>query len=326
MRRVLPVPPVPMRVTSRWRSMSAASSVELLAPGRRSSSAGRGRFERRVLSERSGREVPRQVVDHHLVDLLRSVHVAQAVRSPRSTRSTDAGSAVAGQDGRDGGADDLAAVRDRQDPRHSVERRYRSSRRRGPRRRRRGAPSGRAAGRSRPRSRARRARCAASAASTAATGSAKTASIPSPVVLIDRAAARLDALAQERVVLGERRAHRPRVLLPQARASLDVREEEGRNRAGGAGRRFVGGRTEGLHRHANPATQSGTGRIGGDVDVHRGSPPVALGTRHAARCYCQTAPGARRRIAPVRRPRCRAISVGAPRRHNPPHAGRIDVR
>ena len=58
---------------------------------------------------------------------------------------------------------------------------------------------------------------------------------------LDHAAAmRVDARAQEPIMLGERRAHRSCVLFPETRAPLDVREQEGRDAAqdvGGVGRR-----------------------------------------------------------------------------------------
>ena len=75
---------------------------------------------------------------------------------------------------------------------------------------------------------------------TASTGAAKTAMSPSPVVLTTSPVRVRDRGAEDGVVPRQRGSHRPRVLLPQARAALDVGEEEGpRRRGGGGGRRHV---------------------------------------------------------------------------------------
>ena len=56
---------------------------------------------------------------------------------------------------------------------------------------------------------------------------AKTAISPSPVVLTTLPLELSTAIAQDAVVARQRLAHVLRMLLPQARAALDVREQEG---------------------------------------------------------------------------------------------------
>ena len=211
--RVLPVPPVPMSVTSRWRPMSVATSASSFSRPTKLVSW-TGRFDRRVLSERSGGNATVEVVDDDLVDLLGPVDVAEAVRAEvhELDRRREP---ITGEDGRDRGADDLAAVRDGEDPRHAIERRDRSSPRRAPRRRPRGAPSGRAAGRSRPRShRAAPAGRRSQRRWRRRVGEDR----QHPVAgrLDHGAAMRVDARAQEPIVLGERRAHPCRRAPPRA--------------------------------------------------------------------------------------------------------------
>ena len=120
---------------------------------------------------------------------------------------------------------DLAAVRDGHEPRRPVHRRCRSSRRRAARPRRCGCPSGPAAASARatPRAPARAARRRPRRRVVrgrehrvdAVTGR-----------LDHRAVVGLDGVAEDLVVARERGVHRARVLLPQARRTLEVREQE----------------------------------------------------------------------------------------------------
>ena len=180
------------------------------------------------------REVSFEVADDDLVDLLRPVDVAKPVRA-EVLELDRLREPVAGEHGRDRGADDLAAVGDGEDPRHPIEggtevvpvARLGGARvERHPDPQRAGLVPGRIAQRALGGDRRVDGR----------DGVGEDREHPVAGRLDHAAAMPVDARAQEPIVLGERRTHPVGVLFPEARAALDVREQEGRHRAQDIGR------------------------------------------------------------------------------------------
>ena len=182
----------------------------------------RRRFERAQC-----RKVLAQTGRHDLMDLLRIRQVAQAHGTQVAQRDAWR-QAIADQLDDGPRQQDLAPVGRGHDARGAVHRRRRTSRCRGARRCRHEGRSAREARRPSvgfgpPVS----ANCSASAASRASTGSPKTANMPSPVVFTtvprwDSTAARASASCR-----ASARAMRSRFALPEPRAALDVREQDG---------------------------------------------------------------------------------------------------
>ena len=191
----------------------------------------RGRLEREVRRERldgaKRGKVARERGMHDLEDAFRLAEVPQPVLAQIHEPRTQCGmSRVSSLRRR--GQHHLTAVRDPHDPRRTVDRRCRNSRRRGssashvwipiahPQRSRLGHSSATSCDLE-----ARPPRPTASAAV------ANTACAPSPVVFTTCPPWPCDRGAQDRVVTRQRRLHRVGVLLPQPRRTLDVGEQEG---------------------------------------------------------------------------------------------------
>ena len=181
------------------------------------------------------REVSWEVGHDQLVDLLGPVDVPQPVRAEIDELDR-CSEPVAGEIGGDRRADDLAAVPDGQDPRHPVERRAEViaiAGLRGPDVERHPHPerAGLAPGRVAERSLGGECRV------NCVDRIVEHGQHPVAGRLDHRATARLDGHAQEVIVLGEGPTHRTSALLPETRAPLDVREQEGGRRTLGDGAR-----------------------------------------------------------------------------------------
>ena len=175
------------------------------------------------------REVSIEVADDDLVDLLGTVDVAKPVRAEvhELDRRREP---IAGEHGGDRGADDLAAVGDGEDPRHPIEGGTeevpvaclggtRVERHPDPQRA--GLVPGRIAQRT----------LGGDRRVDGSHGVGEDRQHPVAGRLDHAAAMPVDARAEEPIMLGERRPHPVGVLFPEARTALDVREQEGRDRA-----------------------------------------------------------------------------------------------
>ncbi len=190
------------------------------------------------------REVPWEVGNDQLVDLLGPVDVPEPVRAEIDELHRRS-EPVTGEIGGDRGTDDLAAVPDGQDPRHPVERRPEVVAIPGL-----GSPgvechahperAGLAPGRV--------AECSLGCQGRASGFDRIVEHGQHPVAgrLDHGATVPLDGHAQQVIVLGEGLAHRGRLLLPEPRAPLDVGEQEGGRRTLDAGARSGGCRRESL--------------------------------------------------------------------------------
>ena len=195
---------------------------------------------RAARAERAERgERTREVLDDHLVHLLGSVDIAQAVGA-QVDQLDGRRQPIAGEDGGDRRADDLAAVGDGEDPGDAVEggaevvpvARLRLARVEG-------HPDAQLAGLA-PSCRAKRplgSKCGVDG------GDRVGEHRQDPIArrLDHSAAIGLDRGTEEPVVLGERRGHLLGVLLPETRAAFDVGEQERRQSA----RPMSGGRAAG---------------------------------------------------------------------------------
>ncbi len=222
-RRVLPTPPTPVSVTSRAFVEHLDDRGDARRRARRTTSPARAGSPANASSDRSGGNSRRARGARPGTPARAAPGRAAGARRGRpARRRRPATSSCRGRRHHD-----LAAVRDRHEPRRPVHRgavvvavaqlgrdrvwspiRTRSGAGRGPRLR-----AQRGLGR-RPRRRRRRAR------------SANAAWNPSPVVFTTCAAVRLDRGAHDLVVARQRRPHRLGMLLPQARRTLEVGEQE----------------------------------------------------------------------------------------------------
>ena len=318
----MPVPPGPVSVSRRTDPVGEAVG-DLRDLVRRPDQGGDARRE--VGAGAAGgderREPRRQVRVHELEQVLGPPEVPQVVLA--EVEEADAVREPLGGERPGGGRQQhLAAVPSRHDPRGAVDG--------GPEvvaaallgLARSGCPSAPAAGRSRPTTRRASARCAARLAVTASSAPGKTAIIPSPVVLTMLPPRRLDGLAQDRVVPAKGDLHRVRELLPQARAALQVREQEGE----GSGRRHLHAPIIGLQRRDGAAVQwcDGT-RPARDVPhrrhlrLHRATSPTSSSTTPRTSSPTSSAPS-----SPRSGPASGWPSSRATRRSRSPSARRID--